>query len=70
MGPAGLKVFPDEGVDKIKVQTDGKSWDVSLKKETPIIWNDREYIVFVSRIRKGTMQDQPEFAVDLVIMLK
>ena len=70
MGPSGLKIFPEEGVNSIKVNTNGKSWTVSLRKETPIIWNDKEYIVFVSRIDKGTMQDQPKFAVDLVIMRK
>jgi hypothetical protein len=70
MGPSGLKIFPSEGVDKIQIQTNGKNWSVSLKKETPIIWNDEQYVVFVSKINKGSMQDQPKFAVDLVIMRK
>lgn len=70
MGPSGLKIFPSEGVDSIKIQSNGKDWSVSLKKETPITWNDEQYIVFVSKIKKGSMQDQPKFAVDLVIMRK
>ncbi len=70
MGPKGLKILPDEGVDSITLTTNGKSWSASLKKETPIVWNNEEYVVFVSKIKKGSMQDQPSFSVDLVIMHK
>ena len=70
MGPSGLTILPGKEGDEIKVKSDGKNWNVPLKTETDIVWNDEDYIVFVSSIRKGKMQDQPDFAVDLVIIRK
>lgn len=68
MGPDGLKILPGKEDSQLVLQSDSDSWIIPSGKETGISWMGESWLVYVSNITMGTLQDQPPFTADILIL--
>jgi len=68
MGPEGLKVMPGRDTGSVVIQSDRNSWIIPVNKEKTVSWKGGNWTVYASTISMGTLQDQPAFATDIVIV--
>jgi len=70
MGPDGLKILPDneKSTDTVLLQSDDDSWTIPTGKERVIYWKSTNWLIYVSSVTIGALQDQPPFAADVVII--
>jgi len=68
MGPEGLQILPGTDMDTVVLMSDSDKWSVPAENETTITWQNQNWIVYVSNVLVGTLQDQPDFAADVVIL--
>ncbi|MDC7235962.1 MAG: hypothetical protein PQJ58_22250 [Spirochaetales bacterium] len=65
----GLEVQA-EGENTVLLKSSDREWIIQENKKTLIDWGEGEYTVYVSRIGRGTLADQPPFRCNLILLKK